>query len=152
MFRTLNCQEYVSELSPFSIFSWPLSNGISHFLFITVGPVNWCCRIRRLPLVKGVRSPIKATCLPWVVTCNTWRRYFGVCAVHVSARRSGHVMCNTSLRPLQGLEWCRRVLTQSIDWSYKSLAISLLDSDLRPGQTCHSKVMRRKEVTHSNGQ
>ena len=24
--------------------------------------------------------------------------------------------------------------------------------DLRPGQTCHSKVMHRKEVTHSNGQ
>ena len=23
--------------------------------------------------------------------------------------------------------------------------------DLRPGQTCHSKVMHRKEVTHSNG-
>ena len=23
--------------------------------------------------------------------------------------------------------------------------------DLRPGQKCHSKVMHRKEVTHSNG-
>ena len=27
----------------------------------------------------------------------------------------------------------------------------LLYFDLRPGQTCHSKVMHRKEVTHSNG-
>ena len=27
----------------------------------------------------------------------------------------------------------------------------LLHFDLRPGQTCHSKVMNRKEVTHSNG-
>ena len=26
----------------------------------------------------------------------------------------------------------------------------LLYFDLRPGQTCHSKVMHRKEVTHSN--
>ena len=24
--------------------------------------------------------------------------------------------------------------------------------DLQPGQTCHSKVMHRKEVTHFNGQ
>ena len=28
----------------------------------------------------------------------------------------------------------------------------LLYFNLRPGQTCHSKVMRRKEVTHSNSQ
>ena len=27
----------------------------------------------------------------------------------------------------------------------------MLYIDLRPGQTCHSKVMHRKEVTHSNG-
>ena len=27
----------------------------------------------------------------------------------------------------------------------------LLYIDLRPGQTCHSKVMHQKEVTHSNG-
>ena len=27
----------------------------------------------------------------------------------------------------------------------------MLYFDLRPGQTCHSKVMHRKEVTHSNG-
>ena len=27
----------------------------------------------------------------------------------------------------------------------------LLYIDLRPGQTCHSKVMHRKEVTHSDG-
>ena len=27
----------------------------------------------------------------------------------------------------------------------------VLYSDLRPGQTCHSKVMHRKEVTHSDG-
>ena len=30
--------------------------------------------------------------------------------------------------------------------------IVVLYFDLRPGQTCHSKVMHRKEVTHSNGQ
>ena len=30
--------------------------------------------------------------------------------------------------------------------------VELLHIDLRPGQTCHSKVMHRKEVTHSNGQ
>ena len=36
----------------------------------------------------------------------------------------------------------------------KSLATCLpllLYFDLRPGQKCHSKVMHRKEVTHSNG-
>ena len=27
----------------------------------------------------------------------------------------------------------------------------VLYSDLRPGQTCHYKVMHRKEVTHSDG-
>ena len=27
----------------------------------------------------------------------------------------------------------------------------MLHFDLRPGQTCHSKVMHRKEVTHSDG-
>ena len=27
----------------------------------------------------------------------------------------------------------------------------MLYFDLRPGQKCHSKVMHRKEVTHSNG-
>ena len=27
----------------------------------------------------------------------------------------------------------------------------MLYTDLRPGQTCHSKVMHRKEVTHSDG-
>ena len=27
----------------------------------------------------------------------------------------------------------------------------MLYIDLRPGQTCHSKVMHRKEVTHSDG-
>ena len=27
----------------------------------------------------------------------------------------------------------------------------LLYIDLRPGQTCHSKVMHRKELTHSDG-
>ena len=27
----------------------------------------------------------------------------------------------------------------------------MLYIDLQPGQTCHSKVMHRKEVTHSNG-
>ena len=27
----------------------------------------------------------------------------------------------------------------------------MLYFDLRPSQTCHSKVMHRKEVTHSNG-
>ena len=29
--------------------------------------------------------------------------------------------------------------------------VLLLYFDLRPGQKCHSKVMHRKEVTHSNG-
>ena len=29
--------------------------------------------------------------------------------------------------------------------------VLVLYFDLRPGQTCHSKVMHRKEVTHSNG-
>ena len=29
--------------------------------------------------------------------------------------------------------------------------VLMLYIDLRPGQTCHSKVMHRKEVTHSNG-
>ena len=29
--------------------------------------------------------------------------------------------------------------------------LSVLYFDLWPGQTCHSKVMHRKEVTHSNG-
>ena len=44
-------------------------------------------------------------------------------------------------------------------WSWKStdprgkklFQVQLLYFDLRPGQTCHSKVMHRKEVTHSNG-
>ena len=31
------------------------------------------------------------------------------------------------------------------------ICIQLLYIDLRPGQTCHSKVMHRKEVTHSDG-
>ena len=31
------------------------------------------------------------------------------------------------------------------------LKFRFLYIDLRPGQTCHSKVMHRKEVTHSNG-
>ena len=35
---------------------------------------------------------------------------------------------------------------------YQNLRIHvLLYTDLRPGQTCHSKVMHRKEVTHSDG-
>ena len=29
--------------------------------------------------------------------------------------------------------------------------VIVLYFDLRPGQKCHSKVMHRKEVTHSNG-
>ena len=29
--------------------------------------------------------------------------------------------------------------------------VLVLYFDLRPGQKCHSKVMHRKEVTHSNG-
>ena len=33
------------------------------------------------------------------------------------------------------------------DWT----AIDVLYTDLRPSQTCHSKVMHRKEVTHSDG-
>ena len=31
------------------------------------------------------------------------------------------------------------------------IVIGVLYFDLRPGQKCHSKVMHRKEVTHSNG-
>ena len=38
--------------------------------------------------------------------------------------------------------------TETITWS---LSIVLLYTDLRHGQTCHSKVMYRKEVTHSDG-
>ena len=33
----------------------------------------------------------------------------------------------------------------------KFSVVGLLYFDLRPGQKCHSKVMHRKEVTHSNG-
>ena len=33
------------------------------------------------------------------------------------------------------------------DW----FGLGVLYFDLRPGQKCHSKVMQRKEVTHSNG-
>ena len=29
--------------------------------------------------------------------------------------------------------------------------VKMLYFDLRPGQTCHSKVMHRKEVNHSDG-
>ena len=36
-------------------------------------------------------------------------------------------------------------------WECSSF-LGMLYIDLRPGQTCHSKVMHRKEVTHSNGQ
>ena len=42
---------------------------------------------------------------------------------------------------------CDRIFLNSI----KSFRLILLYIDLRPGQTCHSKVMHRKEVTHSDG-
>ena len=39
-----------------------------------------------------------------------------------------------------------------VSWSHCVCKyIYMLYIDLRPGQTCHSKVMRRKEVTHSDG-
>ncbi len=40
----------------------------------------------------------------------------------------------------------------SIIRKYKKYGDGILYFDLRPGQTFHSKVMHRKEVTHSNGQ
>ena len=42
---------------------------------------------------------------------------------------------------------------QVLSWTQSKKLESelLLYIDLRPGQTCHSKVMHRKEVTHSDG-
>ena len=37
-------------------------------------------------------------------------------------------------------------------FSFSQILFLLLYFDLWPGQTCHSKVMHRKEVTHYNGQ
>ena len=34
---------------------------------------------------------------------------------------------------------------------YFLVFVFMLYSGLQPGQKCHSKVMHRKEVTHSNG-
>ena len=43
-------------------------------------------------------------------------------------------------------------LAFSVTLSYaKSVEMHLLYTDLRPGEICHSKVMHRKEVTHSDG-
>ena len=43
--------------------------------------------------------------------------------------------------------WSPTLLT----YIYIYTNMRLLYIDLRPGQTCHSKVMHRKEVTHSDG-
>ena len=48
-----------------------------------------------------------------------------------------------SLTPLQGYSQC--ILRPQTTW------LVVLYIDFRPGQTCHSKVMHRKEVTHSDG-
>ena len=37
------------------------------------------------------------------------------------------------------------------EYNWNGWIPQLLYFDLRPGQKCHSKVMHRKEVTHSNG-
>ena len=42
-------------------------------------------------------------------------------------------------------------VTPNFDNVAKSCKEILLYIDLRPGQTCHSKVMGRNEVTHSDG-
>ena len=45
-----------------------------------------------------------------------------------------------------------KVLENVENWQEILGRLQMLHIDLRPGQTCHSKVMHRKEVTHSNGQ
>ena len=42
-------------------------------------------------------------------------------------------------------------LESPLIYIYIYIYIYMLYIDLRPGQTCHSKVMHRKEVTHSDG-
>ena len=77
--------------------------------------------------------------------------------------------CNIARNMSHGTLSCRNILLSSksgiklsfSNWVYlalfKLLLIltnflePLLYIDLRPGQTCHSKVMHRKEVTHSDG-
>ena len=38
-----------------------------------------------------------------------------------------------------------------LDYIWRMIQLNMLYTDLQPGQTCHSKVMHRKEVTHSDG-
>ena len=56
-----------------------------------------------------------------------------------------------SLTPLQRSSQCI-LRPQLTGHDQKLIPHKLLYIDLRPGQTCHSKAMHQKEVTHSNGQ
>ena len=48
----------------------------------------------------------------------------------------------------QGYNKIKKLLTSHIHFSRQYFLVLFID--LRPGQTCHSKVMHRKEVTHSD--
>ena len=65
------------------------------------------------------------------------------------------VLINRHLDDSPHPQWCSlavktRVLTKTPHSVY-CFSVVVLYIDLRPGQTCHSKVMHRKEVTHSDG-
>ena len=80
--------------------------------------------------------------------------------------------CPTFTRPCEGIHWSTSLMTTPLLFKqcpaclaclvgmvfemggrcpYSCCFVGLLYIDLRPGQTCHSKVIHRKEVTHSDG-